>query len=259
MNRSDSIKKFYTEKGWSKKNNEYIDTLLHEDLRNCSKKYVSKCRKRLLKHLPSNGSNMLDMASGSIPYREYIEYSSNFNQRYCCDLSKEALEEARKKIPDKFVGLHGNFLDLDLKENFFDCVISLHTIYHIEKNLQEKAVRKLIKVSKKNSKIIILYSNPVTIFEKIKKLFNPKKIQDSNKQNNLYYFYNDLKWWNIFQDECEITVTINRSLSAWHLKKFIPDNYLGKLMLDMLFILENLFPIYFSKYFQYPLIILHKK
>ena len=40
---------------------------------------------------------MLDMASGPIQYPEYLVYSSNFKKRYCVDLSKNALEAAKKK------------------------------------------------------------------------------------------------------------------------------------------------------------------
>ena len=45
-----------------------------EDLRIFTRVY-SKCRLRLLKHIPESGDNMLDMASGPAAYSEYLEYS----------------------------------------------------------------------------------------------------------------------------------------------------------------------------------------
>ena len=39
----------------------------------------------------------------------------------------------------------------------------------------------------------------------------------------------------------------------------IPDNWLGRKMFDVLFNLEDRFPNFFVKYFQYPMIILTKR
>jgi len=255
-----NIKKFYEEKGWEKIDEHYYDTILHEDLRKCSKKYISKCRNRILKYIPSQGQNILDMASGAIPYEEYLNYSNNFKKRYCCDLSLKALREAKKKLGNKAEILHGNFLELNIKENFFDCSISLHTIYHFDKNDQEKAVRKLVEVTKKGGKIIIIYSNPITIIDKIRNLIKFKNSENrkSNKNINLYYHYYPINWWKKFSDSCSIQIYPNRSLSSWHLQKFIPNNYIGIILLNFLFFLEELFPNFFVKNFQYPTIIMEK-
>ena len=60
----------------------------------------------LLKHIDYKGDYILDMASGPIQLKEYLEYSKNFNKRYCVDLSHEALEQAKRKI-----GEHGVFFN----------------------------------------------------------------------------------------------------------------------------------------------------
>ena len=108
---------------------------------------------------------MLDMASGPIQYPEYLVYSSNFKKRYCVDLSKNALEAAKKKIGDHGEYLLGNFLNLNIPSNSFDCIISLHTIYHIDQKDQEHAVDKMLDLVKNNKPIIIVYSNPYSLEE----------------------------------------------------------------------------------------------
>ena len=143
----DRVSKFYNTIGWETEEGITEDARRWEDLREHAKEYVSKCRLRVLKHIPEYGENILDMASGPIQYPEYLEYSSNFNKRYCIDLSSSALESAKNKIGDHGVFLHGSFFDILLEENYFDCAISLHTIYHIDKNKQEEAVKKLININ----------------------------------------------------------------------------------------------------------------
>ena len=53
-----------------------------------------------------------------------------------------------------------------MDENYFDCSVSLHTIYHIDKDIQENAVRKLLYVTKPGQPVIIIYSNPLPIIKR---------------------------------------------------------------------------------------------
>ena len=64
-------------------------------------------------------------------------------------------------------------MKINFKKNYFDCSISLHTIYHINKNKQ-KSCKKLIDITKKNKPVIIVYSNPNTLINKFKNLINFK-------------------------------------------------------------------------------------
>ena len=162
-NAEERVSKFYNTVGWETEGEITEDARRWEDLREYAREYVGKCRMRVLSHIPESGENLLDMASGPIQYKEYLEYSRNFKKRYCVDLSSSALEGAKKKIGDHGVFLHGSFFDIPLEEDFFDCTVSLHTIYHIDKDKQEEAVRKLIKVTKPEKPVIIVYSNPNAI------------------------------------------------------------------------------------------------
>ena len=96
------------------------------------------------------------MASGPIQYEEYLNYSKNFEKRWCLDLSTDALKMAEKKIGEHGVFLYGSYFNLPFEENFFDCAISLHTIYHVAKEKQEEAVRKLIRITKLGQPISII-------------------------------------------------------------------------------------------------------
>ena len=231
-----NIYKFYNTSGWKKNNNISKDAELFEDLRKNSENYVSNCRKRLLKYIPKKGQHILDFASGPLQYKEYLEYSKNYKFRHCVDFSKSAIKSAKKKLKKKGKYYCGNFFNIKLKKDFFDCILSIHTIYHIKKEKQKNAILKLLKVAKKGAPIIIVYSNPDTIISKIKKIFKYK----SNKKNKLYFFCHSNNWWYQFSKKAEVKIFPWRSFSSQHQKKIFFDNYLGKKMLDILFELENI-------------------
>ncbi len=249
------ISKFYNNYGWKKNLKVFKDAELFEDLRENSKEYISKCRMRVNKYIPKKGENLLDFASGPIQYKEYLSYSKNFKYRHCVDFSKDAIKIARRKIGKKGKYYHKDFQKINFKKNYFDCVISLHTIYHVKKKDQKKVINKLINITKKNCPIIIIYSNPENIFSKIKKIFNYR----STQKKHLYFYCFPNAWWFQFKNLAKVKILPWRSLSAQHQKILFPDNKIGMIMFKLLFSLEDLFPSFFSKYFQYPMIILYKK
>jgi ubiquinone/menaquinone biosynthesis C-methylase UbiE len=263
----EKVSNFYNTVGWETEGEITEDGKRWEDLREHAKEYVRKCRLRVLYHIPKNGENLLDMASGPIQYSEYLEYSKNFKKRYCVDLSSSALESAKRKIGDHGVFLHGSFFDISLEENFFDCTISLHTIYHMDKDKQEEAVRKLVRVTKPEKPVIIVYSNPNTIISSIlgvlRRLKNLLKKEDNNTKKEqapcLYYHPHCIEWWGRFSDVAQVQILPWRSFSAKVQKKLIPNNKMGGIIFNFLFNLEDRFPKFFVRYFQHPMIILTKR
>jgi ubiquinone/menaquinone biosynthesis C-methylase UbiE len=261
------VSKFYNEKGWSVDRGVTEDAKRWEDLREYAQEYVSKCRLRVLRHIPEKGINMLDMASGPIQYKEYLEYSRNFEKRYCVDLSKAALDQAREKIGDHGVLLHGSFFDIFLENDFFDCSISLHTIYHIDKDKQEDAVRKLIRVTKPGKPVIVVYSNPNTLIRYFKFPFLflrlikrvLYRIAGKEYKSELYSYAHPIKWWDRFSDMAEVKRLPWRSFNSGDQKRLIPNIRFGKKMLNVLYEMEERFPKFFVKYFEYPMVILTKK
>ena len=250
-----NVYKFYTTSGWKEKNNITKDAELYEDLRKNSENYVSNCRKRILKHIPNKGQHILDFASGSLQYKEYLEYSKNYKFRHCVDFSKSAIGSAKKKLKKKGKYYCGNFFSIKFKKDFFDCILSMHTIYHIKKEKQKNAILKLLKIAKKGAPIIIVYSNPDTIISKIKKIFKYK----SNKKKKLYFFCHSNDWWLQFEKFAKIKFYPWRSFSSTHQKIIFPNNLLGKIMFSILFFLEETFKDFFVNNFEYQIIVLKKK
>jgi SAM-dependent methyltransferase len=250
-----NVFKFYNEGGWSKRKKNTKDAELFEDLRVVAHEYVTHCRKKINKYIAKKGTHILDFASGPIQYKEYLEYSKNFKTRYCVDFSKDAIEQAKLKL-----GRRGKYYCLDFerikfKKNFFDTIISLHTIYHINKNKQANVVKKLISISKTNAPIIIVYSNPETIITKIKNIL---LIKNKKKKNDLYFYCHKNEWWEQFSKLADVKLHPWRSFASQHQKLLFPNNFIGQFMFKILMTLEKKFPNFFTKHFQYPIIVLKK-
>ena len=249
-----NVYKFYNNSGWKKRKSIFEDAKLFEDLRLYSKEYVSKCRKRILNYIPKEGKEILDFASGPIQYNEYLQYSKNFKTRHCVDFSKDAILNAKKRIGRKGKFYCGDFFKIKFNRNYFDCILSLHTIYHIHKSKQKKAIQKLLTISKKGTPIIIVYSNPNTIINRIKTIFfKPKK-----KRENLYFYCHPISWWKQFKINADVKLYPWRSFASSHQKILFPNNYVGKIMFKILYYLESKFQKFFVNNFQYYIIVLKK-
>ena len=228
-----NIYNFYNQRGWNEKNKISKDAELFEDLRDCAKNYVSRCRDKLNNFIPKKGNNILDFASGPIQYEEYLKYSENFKYRHCVDFSKKAISEAKKKLKNKGRYYCKDFMKINFKKNYFDCSISLHTIYHIDKNKQKKAVKKLIDITKKNKPVIIVYSDPNTIINKFKKLVNIK----NSKKQKIYFYCHNINWWLQFKKYADVKIYPWRSFSSQHQKIIMPNNFIGKFLFKILILL----------------------
>jgi SAM-dependent methyltransferase len=217
----------------------------------------------VLRHVPLGGHNILDMASGPIQYDEYLEYSRNFDKRTCVDYSQDALDAARAKIADHGVFLCGNWLEIPLEADQFDCSLSLHTIYHIDKDQQEQAVRKLVHVTRPGKPVIIVYANPRPVTRYVSGALRRLGVIPENRKGanrgNLYVFMHPIAWWERFRDVADVSIVPWRSLGTRDQKLLIPDNWIGKQLFAALYKLEETFPNFFARKFLYPMIILTKR
>lgn len=254
----DEVRDFYDNRGWEAAGDEkaYADAQLWEDLRPCAAGYVSACRRKVLGFLPRSGERILDAGSGPIQYPEYLEYSAGFAKRVCVDLSQRALDDARNKLGDRGDYVRASLLELPFPDDFFDAAVSLHTIYHIERERQEDAVRQLLRVLKPGAPAVVVYSNPDRLAARLKSLVRRKKSPDSGP---IYFFAHPLSWWRRFSDEAAIQIVPWRSLNANESRKLIPDNALGAGMFRAMLGFEKAFPRWATWSGCYPMIVLTKR
>lgn len=257
----DQVRDFYEDQGWRTSAAEgegaYADAQLWEDMRPCAAEYVSACRRKVLAFLPDRGERILDAGSGPIQYPEYFEYSQGFAKRVCVDLSQRALDEAREKLGDRGEYVRASLLDLPFPAGHFDAAVSLHTIYHIDRDRQEDAVRELIRVLRLGAKAVVVYANPDRLAARIKGL--ARRGRPGPESGPIYFFAHPLSWWERFAGEAEVEIVPWRSLNANESRKLIPDNAVGAAMFDAVLRFERAFPGATTRFGCYPMIVLTKR
>lgn len=254
------VRDFYNTQGWGQtRDGVSVDAALWEDLRPAASQYVRACRRRILAHLPSGGERLLDAASGPIQYPEYLEYSRGFRKRFCVDISEAALAQAKKKLGERGEFVRASILELPFGDDYFDAAISLHTLYHIDREQQAQAVRQLIRVTRRGAPLIIIYTNPDRLFTSLKRLFIREKVREPKSEDPLYYFAHPLSWWRQFEDECEMKILPWRSLTAQDSRRMIPPGFPGRILLRMIYLLEDICPGLATRWGAYPMIILIRR
>lgn len=271
-----NVNEYYKSEGWATDENGYfIDTLVNENLQNAAVNYNSQTRRRVLSELLDQPGNrfekLLDCASGPVQYPEYVEYSARYKVRYCLDFSPEALKYAELNLraagQNNCEFICNDFLVQPFEENFFDSAVSLHTLYHVNKQQQEEFVRKLISCVKPNGKIIVVYSNPYSLRSCIAAPYNllvglasfvKNKLFLNKKSGNQFYFArHNIGWWKRFEKKGNVVIKSYRFLNPKVEKSLIPDSQLGFLFYKFLFYLETKA---ISKYLcEYYIVIITKK
>lgn len=252
----DQVRDFYDQQGWAADDaGDTADAQLWEDLRPCAAEYVSACRRKVLDHLPASGERILDAGSGPIQYPEYLEYSGGFAKRVCVDLSQRALDKARKKLGDRGDYVRASLLELPFPDDYFDAAVSLHTIYHIESDRQETAVRELVRVLKPGARAVVVYANPDRLAARLKRLVRRTR---SPGGGPIYFFAHPLSWWQSFSDEAAVEIVPWRSLNANESRRLVPDNAVGVRLFRALLGFERAFPRSATWLGCYPMVVLTK-
>jgi ubiquinone/menaquinone biosynthesis C-methylase UbiE len=255
----DQVRDFYESTGWQADaagpDAVYGDAQLWEDLRPAAAAYVSACRRKVLEFLPESGERILDAGSGPIQYPEYLEYSRGFAKRVCVDLSQRALDEASAKLGDRGEYVRASLLELPFPDDSFDAAVSLHTIYHVDSDRQERAVRELLRVLKPGANAVVVYANPDRLVARLKRLVRRGRPPAAGP---IYFFAHPLSWWRRFSDEARVEIVPWRSLNANESRRLIPDNALGVRIFRALLAFENAFPRAATWSGCYPMVVLTK-
>jgi len=235
------------------------DALLFEDLRNVSKTYLKSIRLRVNKYISvGSGERILDFASGPIQYPEYLTYSSRFAKRFCVDYSGQALHQAEQILGTRGEYYRGDYLELNFPDNYFDCILCIHTLYHVDAAEQVRAVNQLINQARPGSNILIIYSNPDSLNMRMRRMAKSLGWKSSKSPLDLYFHAHPISWWNQFRSTCDVKIYTWRTFEASIMKLLIPQNIIGSSILKILYLLETLnLPLY-TQLSDYPMIILRK-
>lgn len=276
-----SVRSFYDEVGWQQVSEGVYQNALFEDLRPVSREYIHKCHMRVNRYLSHGGRYLLDAGSGPIQYPDYLSYSVGYQYRVCLDISIVALMEARERIGGHGLFVVGDIANLPIGNDVVDDIVTLHTIHHVPREDYPQAYRELKRVLKPDGTAVVvngwdssvlmrLATLPIRVMERLygrKEEQTPeefsekseKKGQDNPKPVGTFVHKLDVQGLRrLLGEDFSFEIRVWRSVSVRFLRAMIHPFLLGKFWLKILFLKEELFPRFFGKNGQYPLIIFTK-
>ena len=277
---------FYNDKGWKEVGDGVYEDTLFEDLRPVARDYVNLCHRRLTRWL-TGGKFFIDVASGPVQYAEYLEYSVKSQYRVCVDFSLRALQAARKRLGEKGLYILGDITNLPIRSGSIDGGVSLHTIYHVQKEKQLTAFEEVYRVLKPGAKAAVVYSwgRHSPMMRLIKNVARTPRALKRFAAKSIYRFIAPAKYRKIVELEqkdreetgllyfdpfpyrwvvSELTPRMRWSLTVWRflslevMRAYLPDNGAGKRILSFIYRLEEAFPRLTARLGQYPVILLEK-
>ncbi|MCJ7519869.1 MAG: class I SAM-dependent methyltransferase [Anaerolineaceae bacterium] len=271
-----NVRQFYDAVGWQQVSEGIYQNAQYEDLRPVSREYIQKCHLRINRHLQHSGKYLLDAGSGPIQYPEYLSYSEGYRYRVCLDISIVALKDARDRIKNHGLFVVADIARLPFRSEIFDDVVSLHTIHHLPPEDYKPAYFELRRVIKPGATAVVVngwsdsvlmrfFRLPMRIMEK---LFQGSEGRTVNVKSNdlvtqkpagtFVYKLTATSLRQLLGKDFPIKIAVWRSISVRFLRAMIHPALLGRFWLKVLYIKEELFPEFFGKKGQYPLITFKK-
>jgi ubiquinone/menaquinone biosynthesis C-methylase UbiE/uncharacterized protein YbaR (Trm112 family) len=265
---------YYNEINYEIKNNLkiYKDSPKWVDFRDISSDYIRNSFLNARKYLNPGGKYLLDIASGPIGLKEYVDLSDNFDTRICADISVNALIQAKHNYRQrKGIFICADITNIPLKDNVCDAVLCQHTLYHIPKNEQKIAVDEMYRVAKPDTGIAIVYSLfyhswfmnisllPVQLYRIIRHFAGKAYVHWFSSKPRLYFYPHSLGWFKrnfSFSNNMEFFCW--RSTNKYFLNIYIHEWFGGKRILNWLRKSEEKYPKFWGKFGEYPVIVIKK-
>ena len=250
----------------------YEDSPKWVDFREVSSEYIRYSFTKVKKYISPAGKYMLDIASGPIGLKEYVDLSENYDIRICADISLNALLQAKYNYShSQGIFICCDITNIPLRENVCDTVICQHTLYHIPKNEQKTAVNELYRVAKSGAKIAIVYSLfyhswfmnitllPIQLYRIARHFTGKAYLKIFNSKPRLYFYTHSIRWFKRnFDFSKNMEIYCWRSTNKYFMNVYIHKWLGGKSLLKQLRKSEDKYPKFWGRFGEYPIIVIKK-
>jgi SAM-dependent methyltransferase len=212
---------------------------------------------RVQRFLKPSGKYFLDAGSGPLSQPEYLLYSADYKFRVCIDLSARALAAARQKLNTHGLYVIGDLANLPFREGTFDAVLASHVLYHLPEGEQASAVQELYRTLKSGGTCVIIYIWPTRAWFS----FVAARFWHSNgaPAPALYFHPHNNDWIRrTLPKHWKTDIRVWRSVGIGFTKALIADNLLGRVLLRIIYWLEEAFPHALARLGRYPIIVIQK-
>lgn len=267
---SSSTTEYYDQFGWEATSDGKSKESVHElDLRDTSYRYTRRCISRLAKYFGNGGDFLLDLGSGAIPHEELLSYHANFRKRVCVDLSITALKQAREKLGDRGEYIVADAATLPFKDGVFDAVTCNHLIYVIPAAFQRAAMLEMWRVLKPGGIAVVVYQWPwsgiqvrlARLAKKIR-LKGPEEatpLASAGVPDRAADEPQPREWFERQEWPFKYTYDCFRLVDNGFMKKYVPNGWIGQLILTFLFLVQRVMPGVSGRWGACPAFILRKR
>ena len=254
-----SVRRFYDSFGWRKNSSgTYNDTASFVDLRTVLSSYYHRTQVRLNRYLRPRGEYFLDAGCGPVSQPEYLTYSAGYRHRVCVDLSLHGLVQARYKLGTHALCVVADLVSLPFRRDVFDAVLASHVLYHIPADEQLAAIHEFYRTLRYGARCVIIYIWPTSIATEL--IRKTPCSQPTQLAPTLYFVPQDYEWFVAnLPKQWRVDFRPWRSVDMAFTQKVIADNAVGALILNLIYLLEEMLPHWLARVGRYPLIILEKK
>ena len=261
-----TVRDFYNNFGWQKPGGKSGEELLFRRFSSHFYAYQDLVDHRTTNCFSGITGRLLIAGSGDLP-GAHTKIAHHFSSICCLDISQKALDVSKEILGDKGEYVLASILDIPKPSNFFDAVFCAHVIYHIDKQLQSKAIRELVRVIRPGGRAVIIYANPHSLPQSILRLKSRlsfmRRLQNRGATRAegappLYSYDHPLEWWNQFRDECDVDFVPWSVMSADQERRLYINGWRAWSVYRFCSWYEKHYPKAAVKYWSFPVIILTK-
>lgn len=253
------IRRFYDEEGWTLDDAGRLkDTASWGHTKAGHREFALRMTERIAAIFSDGGELFLNCGCGPFT-SSAMAYSVNFRRQICADISMRALSLCKEKLSGQGLYLCTSMTGLGLNDSVSDGTLCEHALYHVDRGLQERAVREMVRVTKPGRPIAIVYSNPLAPLNVLEDVYRQLRINKLFGGGRLYFFRHRLKWWEMFKDSCEVEIRPFDPISTRQASVLLPGQAISRRFFQFCVGLEDRMPSLARRLYSYPVVILRKR
>jgi len=262
------VRNFYDRYGWVKAGDlSGEDALFRQFPDYYHRFYEPNSFRRLLSCFDGAGGRLLIAGCGDLP-DNHVTIARRFANISCLDISRQALSSASAKMGDGASYIHGSLLHAPFPAEWFDAVLCAHVLYHIDVAEQARAVGELIRVTKPGGRVVIVYSNPDSIFAlqfwrryRLGGLLARRAggDQSGTAAPPLYFACHPRDWWRQFEARCEVGLAPSDIMGSRQARLLLRHRLAAVAVYRLATWIERVAPAVAVRLWQYPIVILTKR
>lgn len=260
------VRDFYDRFGWVKAGDQSgEDALFRQFPEHYHRVYEPLSFSRLLSCFDGAGGRLLIAGCGDLP-DNHVTIARRFAEISCLDISQRALASASAKMGHGASYVHGSLLAAPFPAASFDAVLCAHVLYHIDAAEQARAVGELIRVTKPGGRVVIVYSNPDSIFAlQFWRRFRLGGVLARRLSGTvagappLYFACHPLAWWRQFEATCGVGMVASDVMGSRQARLLLRHRLAAVAVYRLAAWVERAAPATAVRLWQYPIVILTKR